>query len=160
MSEHDPSAVSPQDASSARDVVPAAEPTAPDMSIDMLAAALRRDTADLEVYVAVLTQSLAGALPPDALTIERRRGLGDRLAGRPGTVSRVEVALADQLLALILPQGGRPQGEVATVVRGVVLSRKPVALDEWLQALATALATRARSDARARAALEKLLLGD
>jgi hypothetical protein len=49
--------------------------------------------------------------------------------------------------------------EVATVVRGVVLSRKALPLDEWVRELATAVAARAREDARARAALERLVLG-
>lgn len=158
MSEHDPSAASPEDENSARDVVPGAEPPVPDTSIDMLAAALRRDSADLEVYVTVLTDSLADALPPGSLTFERKRSMSDRFSGRQGRVTGLEVSLDDRRLILTLPQG-RPQGEVATVVRGVVLSRKPVALDEWVKELATALSLRARSDARARAALEKLLLG-
>ncbi|WP_265737781.1 hypothetical protein [Actinacidiphila oryziradicis] len=41
----------------------------------------------------------------------------------------------------------------------MVLSRKPVPLDEWARKLAAAMTQRARSDARARAALEKLVLG-
>jgi hypothetical protein len=131
---------------------------APDASIDMLAAALRQDSADLEIYVKVLTESLADALPPGSVAFERKRTMGDRLAGRKGTVERVEVSLDDRRLVLHLAQG-RPQAEVTTVVRGVVLSRKPVALDEWARELATAISERAGSDARARAALQKLVLG-
>ncbi|MGW3175282.1 hypothetical protein [Streptomyces sp. NPDC001153] len=41
-----------------------------------------------------------------------------------------------------------------------MLSRRPVALDEWIRELAVAVAARAQSDARARAALERLLLGE
>ncbi|BBA95645.1 hypothetical protein RVR_584 [Actinacidiphila reveromycinica] len=127
-------------------------------SIDMLAAALRRDAADLELYAKVLTESLADALPAGSVTAERRRGVGDRLAGRAGRVERLDVALDDRRLSLTLAHG-RPQGEVATVVRGVVLSRTPVPLDTWVAELAAALSARARSDARARAALERLVLG-
>jgi hypothetical protein len=127
-------------------------------SIDMLAAALRRDSADLEVYARVLTESLADALPAGSVTSEHKRSVSDRLAGREGRVERIEVSLDDRRLILALAHG-RPQGEVATVVRGVVLSRTPVPLDAWVAELATALARRARSDARARAALEKLVLG-
>jgi hypothetical protein len=127
-------------------------------SIDMLAATLRRDAADLEIYAQVLTGSLSEALPPGSVVLERRRSLSDRLAGRTGRVEKVEVSLDDQRLILSLAQG-RPAGEVATVVRGVVLSRKPVPLDEWARKLAAAMTQRARSDARARAALEKLVLG-
>lgn len=126
--------------------------------IELLAAALRRDAADLDMYAQVLTGSLADALPPGSVELSRRRSVSDRLSGRPGTVERLEVSLDDRRLVLVLAHG-RPQGEVATVVRGVVLSRKQVALDEWVHELATAVAVRAESDARARAALEKLVMG-
>ncbi|WP_329372500.1 hypothetical protein OG896_37210 [Streptomyces sp. NBC_00669] len=128
-------------------------------SIDMVAAALRRDSADLEIYAKVLTGSLADALPAGSVTSERKRTMSDRIAGREGRVERLEVALDDRRLILTLAHG-RPQGEVATVVRGVVLSRTPVALDAWAAELAAALAQRAEADARARAALERLVLGD
>ncbi|MFI9275667.1 hypothetical protein ACIGXM_33920 [Kitasatospora sp. NPDC052896] len=128
-------------------------------SIDLLAAALRRDAADLEVYTQVLTGALADALPADAVAVERKRSMGDRMAGRPGRIERVEVSMEDQRLILSVAHG-RPAGEVCRVVRGVVLSRRPVPLDEWARELAAAVTARARSDARARAALERLILGD
>ncbi|MGW2648397.1 hypothetical protein ACWC2T_26535 [Streptomyces sp. NPDC001393] len=134
------------------------EPGGEPDSIDLLTAALRRDAADLEVYAQVLTGTLAEALPPGAVDVERKRGLADRLAGRDGRVERVEVFLGEQRLVLDLA-GGHPQGEVCKEVRGVVLSRRPVALDEWVRELALAVAARAQSDARARAALERLVLG-
>jgi hypothetical protein len=127
-------------------------------SVDTLAAALRRDAADLEVYAQVLSGSLAEALPPGSVVLERKRSMSDRLAGRDGRVERVEISLDDQRLILTLAHG-RTVGEVAKVVRGVVLSRTPVPLDEWTAKLATAMALRARSDAAARLALEKLVLG-
>jgi hypothetical protein len=127
-------------------------------SVDELAAALRRDAADLDVYAQVLSGSLAEALPQDAVVLARKRTMSDRLAGREGRVERVEISLEDQRLILTLAHG-RPTGEVAKVVRGVVLSRTPMPLDEWTQRLAAAVAARARTDARVRAALEKLVLG-
>jgi hypothetical protein len=154
MSEQDPVPARPEDVNGAVE----GEVAAPGASIDMLAAALRRDSADLEIYVKVLTDSLADALPQGSVTFERKRSMSDRLSGREGKVERLEVSLDDRRLILTLAHG-RPQGEVATVVRGVVLSRKPVALDEWAKELATAVSLRAQSDARARAALEKLVLG-
>lgn len=128
-------------------------------SIDLLTAALRRDAADLDVYAQVLTTTLAEALPPDSVTVARKRSMSDRLAGREGRVERVEVVLDEHRLVLDLA-GGRPQGQVCKEVRGVVLSRRPVALDEWVRTLAVAVAARAGSDARARAALERLVLGE
>ncbi|MEY9849265.1 hypothetical protein [Streptacidiphilus sp. MAP5-3] len=126
--------------------------------IELLAAALRRDAADLDIYAQVLTGSLADALPPGSVELSHKRSMSDRMSGRPGKVEKLEVSLDDRRLILTLAHG-RPQGEVATIVRGVVLSRKQVALDEWVHELAEAVAARAQSDARARAALEKLVLG-
>ncbi|MFB7632272.1 hypothetical protein ACFC0M_15140 [Streptomyces sp. NPDC056149] len=134
------------------------EPGGEPASVELLAAALRRDAADLEVYAQVLTGTLADALPPGSVAIERKRGMADRLAGREGKVVCLDVALGEQRLVLNLT-GGRPSGEVCREVRGVILSRRPVALDEWVRELAEAIAARAESDARARAALERLLLG-
>lgn len=135
------------------------DPAEPGEAFDGLAAALRRDAADLETYARVLTTSLADALPADAVAVERRRTMSDRLAGREGRVERLDITLDDKRLALTAAHG-RPQGELVTVVRGVVLSRTPVPLDVWAAELAAAVSRRARSDARARAALEKLVLGD
>ncbi|MFF2807918.1 hypothetical protein ACFVT2_12110 [Streptomyces sp. NPDC058000] len=134
------------------------EPGDDPASVELLAAALRRDAADLEVYAQVLTGTLADALPPGSVAVERKRGMADRLAGREGRVARLDVSLGEQRLVLNL-SGGRPSGEVCKEVRGVILSRRPVALDEWVRELAEAIAARAESDARARAALERLLLG-
>jgi hypothetical protein len=159
MGEHDPLPARPDDADGSADSRALdAEVNDPGMSLDMLTAALRRDSTDLEIYVKVLTDSLADALPTGSVTFERKRSMGDRMSGREGKVEKLEVSLDDRRLILTLAHG-RPQAEVATVVRGVVLSRKPVGLDEWAHALAMAVAQRAQSDARARAALEKLVLG-
>ncbi len=155
MGEQDPLPARPDDVSGA---ALEGELNDPSMSLDMLTAALRQDSADLEIYVKVLTDSLADALPPGSVAFDRKRSMSDRMSGREGRVERLEVSLDDRRLILTLAHG-RPQGEVATVVRGVVLSRKPVALDEWARELAGAVAQRAQSDARARAALQRLLLG-
>ncbi|MFD8725854.1 hypothetical protein ACFV2H_50010 [Streptomyces sp. NPDC059629] len=135
------------------------EPDGASDSIDLLTAALRRDAADLDVYAQVVTVTLAEALPPGSVVVERKRSMADRLAGRAGRVERLEVFLGEQRLVLDL-KGGQPTGEVCKEVRGVVLSRRPVALDEWVRELAVAIAARAQSDARARAALERLVLGE
>ncbi|WP_051967230.1 hypothetical protein [Kitasatospora mediocidica] len=134
-------------------------PEEPADSIDLIAAALRRDASDLEVYAQVLTGSLAEALPSDAVAVERRRSMADRVAGRPGRIEKLEVDMSERRLTLSLTHG-RPVCEICTVVRGVVLSRKSVPLDEWTRELAAAVTARAKSDAKARAALERLVLGD
>ncbi|MEV6106953.1 hypothetical protein AB0M28_19880 [Streptomyces sp. NPDC051940] len=124
----------------------------PDLAL--LTAALSRDTADLAVYGQVLAAALAEALPAGTVRVERSRGL----PGRASRVTRLEIALDERRLVLAMPRRrDRPVGEVATVVRGVVLSSRPVPLAEWTAELAAALAARAASDARARAALARLL---
>ncbi|MFD6925959.1 hypothetical protein ACFV99_37880 [Streptomyces sp. NPDC059944] len=127
-----------------------------DPDVELLAAALRRDSADLNLYARVLTEKLADSLPPGAVRVERGRTVADRLAGRAGSVAELDVTLGDQRLALRTDRG-RVTGEIRHEVRGIVLSRRPVALDEWLHVLARSMADAAASDARARAALERFL---
>ncbi|MFJ8015076.1 hypothetical protein [Streptomyces sp. NPDC096339] len=128
----------------------------PAMEVELLAAALRRDSADLDLYTGVLSATLAESLPPGAVRVGRRRSLAQRLAGREGAVAELEVVLGEQRLSLRV-DGGRTTGEIRHEVRGIVLSRRPVGLDEWIDALARGLAEAAASNARAREALERFL---
>ena len=126
------------------------------MDVELLAAALRRDTADLDLYAKVLSVTLADSLPAGAVQVERRRTMADRVAGREGAVTNIDVALGEQRLGLRMDRG-RMTGEVCKEVRGIVLSRQQVGLDEWINTLARALAETAASSARAREALERFL---
>jgi len=128
------------------------------LSFDMVTAALRVDSADVAVYARVLTESLGDALPPDCVTVERARTMSDRVHGRPGQVSKITVRLGDQVLALGV-QAGRPSAEICREVRGVVLSRQPVAMHQWVDELARALVTHAQQNANAAQALRKLVAG-
>ncbi|WP_328740726.1 hypothetical protein OHA91_35510 [Streptomyces erythrochromogenes] len=124
--------------------------------VELLAAALRRDSADLNLYAQVLSANLADSLPTGAVRVRRRRSLAERVAGHGGSVVELDVALGEQRLALRLDRG-RVVGEVLHEVRGIVLSRREVELDEWVDALARSLAEAAASNARARDALERFL---
>ncbi len=128
------------------------------LSLDLVAAALRADSADLVVYARVLAASLSEALPPDSVTVDRDRSMSDRMRGRPGEVSRIVARLGDQVMTLSV-RDGRPAAEICREVRGVVLSRQPVPLDEWTAALAGALVTHAERNAVAAQALRKLVAG-
>ncbi|MDQ1746105.1 MAG: hypothetical protein QOD07_368, partial [Frankiaceae bacterium] len=122
-----------------------------------LTAALRADAADLDVYARVLTTSLAAALPPEMVGIDRDRSLADRLAGRPGAVRGIRVLLGDWELTLAPGDSGLPVAHARQKVRGVAISSREVTLDEWARLLATGLAKRARDSAEASAALRRLL---
>ncbi|MFD0357904.1 hypothetical protein ACFVHW_29840 [Streptomyces sp. NPDC127110] len=127
-----------------------------DVDVELLAAALRRDSADLELYAGVLSASLADSLPPGAVRVSRRRSVARRLSGREGPVDGLDVVLGEQRLSLRTDRG-RTTGEICHEVRGIVLSRRQVGLDEWIGALARSLADAAASSARAREAVERFL---
>ena len=102
-----------------------------------------------------LAERVPAALPPgvaDAvLEIERERSMGDRLAGRPGTVSAIRVRGPEYLLALRL-QGRRLVAEAQREVRGVVIARQEPPLATWLDLLGGqlhALVVEAAGDAAA-----------
>ncbi|MEU3500502.1 hypothetical protein ABZ726_06940 [Streptomyces hundungensis] len=128
----------------------------PEPDLELLAAALRRDSEDLDLYARVLSASLADALPPDAVRVKRRRSFADRLAGRAGSVAELDVTLGERGLSLRMLEG-RVVGEVRHEVRGVVLSRREVGLDEWVDVMARAVAEGAAASARAREAIERRL---
>lgn len=127
--------------------------------VQLLAATLRSDRADVESYARVLSGALADALPSGMVEVERRRGLADRVAGRDGRAVAVVVHGQDRELELREGARGGVEAQVRQVVRGVVISRRPVGVDEWLHALAEDLTRIAARDAAARAALDRLLGG-
>jgi hypothetical protein len=131
---------------------------ADDLSLEMVTAALRLDSTDVAIYASVLTRSLSEALPPEYVTVERERSMSDRMKGRPGEVSKVEVRLGDQVMTLAV-KNGRPVAEICREVRGVVLSRQSVPVQQWANALASALMAHAESSAQAAEALRRLVLG-
>lgn len=134
--------------------------TEPDdaLSLEMVTAALRLDSNDVAIYASVLTKSLSEALPPEYVTVERERSMADRMKGRPGEVSKVAVHLGDQVMTLAV-KNGRPVAEICREVRGVVLSRQEVPLQQWASALANALMVHAETNAQAAEALRRLVLG-
>lgn len=134
--------------------------TEPDdaLSLEMVTAALRMDSADVAVYTRVLTKSLSEALPPGYVTVERERSMSDRMRGRPGEISKIAVRLGDQLMTLAV-RNGQPAAEICREVRGVVLSRDDVPLQQWASALASALVVHAENNAQAAEALRRLVTG-
>jgi len=56
-------------------------------------------------------------------------------------------------------QRGAPAAEICREVRGVVLSRQPVPLGQWIAELAKALMTHADQNAAAAEALRRLVTG-
>jgi hypothetical protein len=128
-------------------------------SFDLVAAALRADSADVAVYARVLTDSLGDALPEGVVTVDRERSVSDRMRGRPGEVAKITVRLGDQMLTLAVRRG-QPVAEICREVRGVVLSRRPVQVTEWAAELAKALVAYADQNAQAAQVLRRLVAGN
>lgn len=131
------------------------EPVDPE-SLDLVTAALRADADDVGMFTRLVSESLGAALPRGMVEVEYDRGLGDRLAGRSGTPVAVRVSFPEWVLELRAGRHG-PDAQVQRVVRGVVISRRQVGVDEWVRLLATELTALATRDAAARNALAALL---
>jgi hypothetical protein len=133
------------------------EPLGPN-SVDLVASALTAsaDVSDVAMFVRVFTRSLADSLPEGVVDVDYDRSMADRLAGRPGTPTALRLTFPERRLSLTATRGW-PEAEVQQVVRGVVLSRKQVPVEEWVRALATELTDLAARNASARAALAGLL---
>ncbi len=128
------------------------------LSLEMVTAALRADSSDIAIYARVLTESLGESLPPGCVNIERSRTMSDRVANRPGTVTKISVQLGEQTMTLGI-QRGAPVAEICHQVRGIVLSRKEVPIAEWAAELARGLVEHARQNAAAATALRRLVAG-
>jgi hypothetical protein len=133
------------------------EPLGPD-TVDLVASALsaHADLSDVAMFVRVFTRGFAEALPKSMVDVDYDRSMGDRLAGRPGTPVALRITFPERRLELRATHGW-PDAEVQQVVRGVVLSRRQVPVDQWVRALAGELTDLAARNADARAALAALL---
>jgi len=123
--------------------------------VELVAAALRRDLDDLDLYAHFLQNTLEVALPAGILEVERKQSLSDRVKGRPGVVVQLVVTLGDRRFVL-LPHRGATRALVIHVVKDMELDHDDVGLDEWITRLAAALTTHAQSNARAAAVLARV----
>jgi hypothetical protein len=125
--------------------------------VELLAAALRRDSQDLSLYAGFLLNQLSGALPPELIVVERERSMRERLAGKDGRVVEVRITIDDRTWSLRREAVGK--AAVATVaheVNGIVLSRETVPLDAWAGQVAAAVVARATASGRSATELEQM----
>jgi hypothetical protein len=137
--------------------VPPASGLGPLGDVQMLAAMLRNDRDDVASYARVLTGSLGDALPPGVVDVEYQRSMGDRMAGRPGKPVRLILRGNDRELELSEGSRGAVEATSRKVVGGVVIARKQIGIDEWVQQFAAELSGMAAANAAARQALAALL---
>jgi hypothetical protein len=121
--------------------------------LDLPAAALRADEAELAVSVDVLAAKLEQALPGIA-SVERHKVGGFRSKRRE--VRRIAVALGDQQFEL-LRENQRIQCTRHKVVRGITLSREQLAMSDWIAEVVSGVTQRAQGSEQDRVALQELL---
>ncbi len=125
-----------------------------DQQFDLAASLLRADGADARVLAETLARKLSDALP-DNTRVHRR---STSLLRRQKQIEGVEVDLGDDTYSLLLTATGATATRAKTV-RGIVLRREELALEDWLGALDHALVLEAQRSQAARQALEQLLEG-
>lgn len=124
------------------------------VDVDLVAASLRADSADVVAYLESLAQKLEAALPGRTRVLRRAKGL----LSRTRVVREIEVDLGERRYALIADGHGDFRAQRKRVVRGVALKTDEIELTAWTDALAAELAGVAQGSEQARLALEQLLL--
>jgi hypothetical protein len=122
------------------------------LELDLIAAALRADAANLVTFVEALAAKLEEAVP-GLVAVERGRG---GLRGRR-RVQKLAVDAGGERLELV-PHRDGIEARRARVSGGIVLKTEPIDMDEWMHGVSAALAREAARNGRARAALERLLM--
>ncbi|MDQ2896634.1 MAG: hypothetical protein M3Y09_13485 [Actinomycetota bacterium] len=121
------------------------------LDIDLLAASLRADEAELGSFVEAVAAKLEAAMP-GAVRAQRGR---DGLFG-PKRVQRVTVDAGGRRLEL-RRAGTGIETTCSRMSGGIVLKSETVDIGTWLAALGEAVADEARRSETAREALERLL---
>ncbi len=123
-----------------------------DLDVDVLAAALRADSADLEAYVEVLAAKLSTSLPGRVTVKHRRAGLMG-----PKRIHRIVITLEDSRPEVEVTDGS-VEATWTKVSGGIALKHERVDFDDWLRRLSESLAAEAHRNARTRDALRQLLI--
>lgn len=126
-----------------------------DDALDLSAAAIRADAADLVTWSQVLAGKLEQALP-DRTRVTRRGGglFGRRRQAR--RVSEIVVEMGETSYGLTL-EGDRVQTARQKRVGGISIKSEALDPGVWVSELTEALRHEAQTSARARAALARLL---
>jgi hypothetical protein len=125
---------------------------------EVLAASLRRDSADLSMFAGFLINTLSAALPPEMVQVERKKGLFGKVKD-DAPVLAVAVVIGDRRFALERQGVGQPvTARIRHESGGVVLRTETPSMEAWSHELAVALAGYAQTNAAAVQILQRLTL--
>jgi hypothetical protein len=119
---------------------------------DLVAASLRADSGDVEVFVEALATKLEASFPGH-VKVERK---GSRFVPGARPVRRLSVPLGDSSFDLE-HDAGRVVCSRKAVVRGIALRTEELPLGDWIDALSAALVSEAGSSEAASTSLARLL---
>ena len=123
------------------------------LELDLLAAALRQNSPDLDAFIEGLAVKLEQALPGNVRVGRVRRGL------RGGKVTRsIELDAGGERLKLDRDAAGSIKASRLHISGGIVIRSEPLDIDAWTEALTKAVAAEAGRNEQTRQALERLLL--
>jgi hypothetical protein len=123
------------------------------MRMELFAASLRSDYTDAKAFLEALAVKLEGSLPQHTFVTRQ-----SSIFSRDHPVKEIAVSLGDYQYRIGKQRQGPLLAQRAKVVRGIVLKTEPIAVEQWIEELASGLAQVAASSAQARAALERFLL--
>jgi hypothetical protein len=121
--------------------------------IDLLAASLRADAADVDAFVESLADKLEDVLPGRANVQRGRRGMFG-----PKVVRRIALDTAGERLELTVGDGDLVETKRCRLSGGIVLKSETIDTEQWLHAVGETLAAEAQRSEQTRQALERLLI--
>ncbi len=123
------------------------------LQVDLLAASLRADSADLKAFMEALATKLEGALPNQTKVV-RQGGI----FAKEHPVKEITVTLGDYQYRISRERQGPLVTQRVKVVRGIALKTEQLPMEQWIDELAEALAEEAAHSMQAHIALERFLL--
>jgi hypothetical protein len=124
------------------------------LDVDLVAAMLRADIQDAADFLELLATKLGDALP-GRVDVQRRGGL----FARKKTVESLTLRFGDAHYAITRHDHG-PVATRAKIVRGVAISTREIAMNEWTEEVAVELQRLGASSESASRALKKLVLDE
>ncbi|HLZ57699.1 MAG TPA: hypothetical protein VKR06_12185 [Ktedonosporobacter sp.] len=123
------------------------------LQVEILAASLRANSADLNAFLEALAVKLTGALPNQTQVVRQ-----NSLFSREHPVKEIVVSFSDTQYRIQRERYGPMITLRAKIVRSIVLKTDQIPMEQWIEELAGNLARESSHSEQTRAALERFLL--